>query len=149
MFNTYTYTHKSIFFINLNKFNLEITKKKTGIFSGRMEFVFLIYSKCHLRKLHSLSCWKTLLNSELDLKTQRNECTFIPSAAIDIRSIKKRPTLVNRQNMVIDCDNEKSYVIRITREKQLKLGWSLLRHTPYLPDLLLNVIFSLLSKRKW
>lgn len=99
-----------------------------------MEFVFVIYPKSHRRKLHSFFCWKTLLNSELDLKTQCNECTFIPSAAIYIRSIKKSPTLVNRQNMVIHCDNE--------------IGWSVLRHTPYLPDLLLTDCYHFAAVQK-
>ena len=43
----------------------------------------------------------------------------------------KRPTLVNRRNAVLLYDNTKPHSSRITQEKILDFGWSLLLHPPY------------------
>ena len=49
--------------------------------------------------------------------------------------LKKRPALVNRKNVVLLHDNARPHAARVTLEKVLELGWPVLPHPPYSPDL--------------
>jgi len=49
--------------------------------------------------------------------------------------IQKRPGLVNRKGIVFHHDNARPHTSLITRQKLLELGWDLLPHPPYSPDL--------------
>ncbi|EZA54548.1 BAI1-associated protein [Ooceraea biroi] len=48
---------------------------------------------------------------------------------------KKRPKLVNRKGVVFHHDNARPRTSLVTREKLLQLGWDVLPHPPYSPDL--------------
>ena len=47
----------------------------------------------------------------------------------------KRPDLVNRKGVVFQHDNARPHTSLVTRQKLLALGWDLLPHPPYSPDL--------------
>ena len=49
--------------------------------------------------------------------------------------LEKRPTLVKLKNVVLLHDNVRPHTARVTQERILKLGWSVLPHPPYSPDL--------------
>lgn len=52
------------------------------------------------------------------------------------QSIKnKRPELANRKGVVFHQDNARPHTSLVTRNKLLSLGWDLLPHPPYSPDL--------------
>jgi histone-lysine N-methyltransferase SETMAR len=53
------------------------------------------------------------------------------NAAID----QKRPELVNHKGVVFHHDNARPHVSLATRQKLMQLGWDVLPHPPYLPDL--------------
>ncbi|CAK9827264.1 Histone-lysine N-methyltransferase SETMAR [Anthophora retusa] len=51
-------------------------------------------------------------------------------------SIKqKRPELVNRNGVVFHHDNARPHTSLVTRQKLIELGWDVLPHPPYSPDL--------------
>nr|BAO79476.1 transposase [Amegilla dulcifera]BAO79481.1 transposase [Amegilla dulcifera]BAO79484.1 transposase [Amegilla dulcifera] len=48
---------------------------------------------------------------------------------------EKRPILSNRKGVVFHHDNAKPYTSLVTRQKLLELGWDVLSHPPYSPNL--------------
>ena len=54
-------------------------------------------------------------------------------AALD----EKHPELVNRKRIIFHQDNARPHVSLMTRQKLLQLGWEVLIHPPYLPDIAL------------
>ena len=52
-------------------------------------------------------------------------------AALD----EKHPELVNRKRITFHQDNTRPHVSLMTRQKLLQLGWEVLIHPPYSPDI--------------
>ncbi len=48
---------------------------------------------------------------------------------------KKRPELINRKGVVFHHDNARPHTSLMTRQKLKELGWEVLMHPPYSPDL--------------
>ena len=48
---------------------------------------------------------------------------------------EKRPELTNRKGVVFHHDDARPHTSLVTRQKLLKLGWDILPHPPYSPDL--------------
>ena len=48
---------------------------------------------------------------------------------------EKRLELVNRKRVIFDRDDAKPHVSLMTRQKLLQLGWEVLIHPPYSPDI--------------
>jgi len=49
--------------------------------------------------------------------------------------MEKRPELVNRRGVIFHQDNARPHTSLITRQKLMELGWELMLHPPYSPDL--------------
>ncbi|WP_025903236.1 IS630 family transposase [Tatumella sp. UCD-D_suzukii] len=48
---------------------------------------------------------------------------------------EKRPELANRKGVVFQHDNARPHTSFVTRKKLMELGWDVLPHPPYSPDL--------------
>ena len=48
---------------------------------------------------------------------------------------EKRPELTNRKGVVFHHDNARPHTSLVTRQKLMELGWDVLPHPPYSPDL--------------
>ncbi|GFU35799.1 histone-lysine N-methyltransferase SETMAR [Trichonephila clavipes] len=75
--------------------------------------------------------YKTLLNHlrKIGLKKKLDLDHF--KLAID----QKRPELANRKGVVFHQDNARPHTSVVTRQKLWTLGWEVLMHPPYSPDL--------------
>ena len=60
--------------------------------------------------------------------------------------IQKCPELVNCKGVVFHHDNMRPHTSLITHQKLLELGWDVLPHPPYSPDLALSNFVSLSKK---
>ena len=49
--------------------------------------------------------------------------------------MQKRPSLINRGRIVFHQDNARPHTSLVTRQKLRELGWEVLLHPPYSPDL--------------
>ena len=49
--------------------------------------------------------------------------------------MQKRSSLINRGRIVFHQDNSRPHTSLVTRQKLRELGWEVLLHTPYSPDL--------------
>ena len=48
---------------------------------------------------------------------------------------QKRPELINKKCVVFHHDNARPHISLVTRQKLKKLGWEVVMHPPYSPDL--------------
>ena len=48
---------------------------------------------------------------------------------------ENRPRLADRNNIVFHQDNARPHISMLTRQKLLELGWDVLPHPPYSPDI--------------
>ena len=81
--------------------------------------------------------WKGVIYYELLPKNQTINsdvyCSQLDRLNAAIKD--KRPELVNRRGVVFHHDNARPHVSMQTRQKLLELGWDMLPHSPYSPDL--------------
>ena len=81
--------------------------------------------------------WKGVLYYELLLENQtinsNKYCSELDQmkAALD----EKHPEFVNRKRIIFHQDNARPHVCLMTRQKLLQLGWEVLIHPPYSPDI--------------
>ena len=81
--------------------------------------------------------WKGVLYHELLLENEtinsNKYCSQLDQliAALD----EKHPELVNRKRTIFHQDNARLHVSLTTRQKLLQLGWEVLIHPPYSPDI--------------
>ncbi|CAK9803068.1 Histone-lysine N-methyltransferase SETMAR [Anthophora quadrimaculata] len=96
-------------------------------------------AEIHQKKI-MLSVWwdyKGILYFELIPQNQTiNSNVYVQQLAKLSDAIQeKRPALSNRKGVVFHHDNAKPHTSLITRQKLLELGWDVLSHPPYSPDL--------------
>ena len=48
---------------------------------------------------------------------------------------EKRPELATRKGVIFHEDNARPHTYLVTRKKLLELGWEVMHHPPYSPDL--------------
>lgn len=48
---------------------------------------------------------------------------------------EKRPELANRKGVIFHHDNDRPHTSLVTRQKLLRLGWEVMLHPPYSPDI--------------
>ena len=96
-------------------------------------------AEIHQKKI-MLSVWwdyKGILYFELMPQNQTiNSNVYVQQLAkLNDAIQEKRPVLSNRKGVVFHHDNAKPHTSLVTRQKLLELGWDVLSHPPYSPDL--------------
>ena len=81
--------------------------------------------------------WKGVLYYELLLDNQTINSNKYCSQLDQLKAAfgEKRPELVNRKRIIFHQDNARVHVSLMTRQKLLQLGWEILIHPPYSPDI--------------
>ena len=81
--------------------------------------------------------WKGVLYYELLPQNQMISSNKYCSQLDQLKAAlnKKRPELVNRKRIIFHQDNARPHVSLMTRQKLLQLGWVVLIHLPYSPDI--------------
>ncbi|KAG5309958.1 SETMR methyltransferase, partial [Acromyrmex insinuator] len=70
---------------------------------------------------------------------KRNEIDpFLKQIITGDEKWEKRPELINRKGVVFHHDNARPHISLMTRQKLRELGWEVLMHPPYSPDLALS-----------
>ena len=81
--------------------------------------------------------WKGVLYYELLLENQvihsNKDCSQLDQLKAALN--EKRPELVNRKHIIFHQDNARPRASLTTRQKLLQLGWEVLIHPPYSPDI--------------
>ncbi|KAG5308006.1 SETMR methyltransferase, partial [Acromyrmex insinuator] len=71
-----------------------------------------------------------------DTLLKRNEIELFLKGMITGSPIeRKRPELINRRSVVFHHDNARPHTSLITQQKLRELGWEVLMHPPYSPDI--------------
>ena len=81
--------------------------------------------------------WKGVLYYELLLENQTINSNKYYSQLDQLKVVldEKHPELVNRKCIIFHQDNATPHVSLMTRQKLLQLGWEVLIHPPYSPDI--------------
>ena len=80
--------------------------------------------------------WKGVLYYKLLLENQTIPTSTAPSLdQLKVALNEKCPELVNRKCIIIHQGNVRPHVSLMTRQKLLQLGWEVLIHLPYSPDI--------------
>ena len=81
--------------------------------------------------------WKGVIDNELLPENQtinsNKYCSQLDQLKVALD--EKPPELVNRKHIIFHQDNARSHVSLMTRQKLLQLGWEVLIHPPYSPDI--------------
>ena len=83
--------------------------------------------------------WKGVIYYELFPENQRINSNRYCSQLDQLKAAlnEKHPKLVNRKRIIFHQDNARPHVSWMTREKLLQLGWEVLIHLLYSPDIAL------------
>ena len=81
--------------------------------------------------------WKGVLYYELIPENQTINSNKYCSQLDQLKAAlnEKHPELVNRKRIIFHQDNARPHVSLMTRQKLLQLGWEVLIHQPYSPDI--------------
>ena len=84
--------------------------------------------------------WKGVLYYELLAENQTINSNKYCSQLDQLKAAlnEKHPELVNRKHIIFHQDNTRPHVSLMTRPKPLQLGWEVLIHPPYSPDMALS-----------
>ena len=81
-----------------------------------------------------------VLYYELHLENQTINSNKYCSQLDQLKAVldEKHPELVNKKLIIFHQDNARPHVSLMTRQKLLQLGWEVLIHLPYSPDITLS-----------
>ena len=81
--------------------------------------------------------WKGVLYYELLLENQKINSNKYCSQLDQLKAVldEKHLELVNRKCIIFHYDNARPHVSLMTMQKLLQLGWEVLIHLPYSPDI--------------
>ena len=81
--------------------------------------------------------WKGIVHHELLEPGQTINSTLYCQQLMRLKQAikRKRSELINKKGIVFRHDNARAHISLVTRQKLRELGWEVLMHPPYSPDL--------------
>ena len=122
------------------------TRKKSWIKKGKkMQTIAKPFLRLTRKKV--MLCvwwnWKGIVHYELlsSNQTINSELYCEQLQRLQQAIERKRPELINRRGVVFHHDNARPHTSLMTRQKLRELGWEVLMHPPYSPDIALKLAF--------
>ena len=79
--------------------------------------------------------WKGIVHYELLSSNQTINSELYCEQLQRLQQAIERPELINRRGVVFHHDNAQLHTSLMTRQKLRELGWEILMHLPYSPDI--------------
>jgi len=122
---------KWVMYVNVKKRKQYLSRGQTPLGNAKTDLNTVKIMLCVWWTINGIVHWELLPpNSTVDSNVYCQQLDIVNYALL-----KKYPALVNRRRVLLLHDNARPHVSKVTQNKIKDLGWEVLPHPPYSPDI--------------